>query len=72
MGDNQGAAHRAYRQCRLQQAQSLRADVQNVLGIDRQQRRGAAKEHGKQIQRNDPKNNAVIENEAESTQKTVK
>ena len=45
-----------------------RSDVQNAIGINRQQRRRAAEQHGKHVQRDDSQNDFVMENEIESRQ----
>ena len=58
--------HGAERQCRLQDAQPGGAGVQDVFGVNRQQRRRSAKQYGKQIQRDRAEDNLGLINEFES------
>jgi hypothetical protein len=43
--------------------------VQNVFGVNGQKRRGPAKQHREQIQRDDAENNTGAENEAKPAEK---
>ena len=68
MGHEEGAGERPDRQRGRQQAQPLRANFQNVLRINGQQRGGPAKQDGEQVQSYRAKNNAMIKDKVKTAQ----
>ena len=65
-GHDEGHQQSTHRWCRPQITQFLRAAMQDVFGKNRQQRRCAAQQNRKQVQRNCPQQHLTLQHKSQS------